>query len=156
MKIRSGNYTIYKGHECRLFEQRYEVPIADYERQYQVCYDSDSTPRFSDFEKHPFEEMFCKSFFLKELDNAFFVKTCGIYKGISVNVFEFRPNPELLHISLNDGDKAREHSFIQIGNYYLKEINVNELEKIWEERSITEYNLPMPNGLPEYEVIKGD
>jgi len=154
MRIRTGNHTIYNGIICQLFAVRHESPIPKKEILYQVCYNSIDRFNFVGFDKHSFEELHCRTFLLSELDNAFYIKTFGIYGGIKVKIFEFRPNNKLVHIISVEKVAQIKFNFLDMGNYYLKEIQIEELEKIWEERSQSEYDLPLPEGLKEYEALR--
>lgn len=141
MTIRTGNYTIYRENICLIFEIRHELELTQEDIQYQIC----SNFQMDGFEKHPFENLFCKVFNFSDITNAFLVDTFGLYKGIEVNVYEFRPNPRMVHITTKDKSIATNLSFIDMGDYYLKEIDIDELEKIWEKINSSNYPFPMPD-----------
>lgn len=153
MVIRTGNYTLYNGLELQLFEDRSEVPIRGDEQQYHICYQPDLNLAVIGFEKHPFEDLFCKSTVREELNNAFFVQTYGLYKGVEIKVFAYRPDPQKAYITTEDKTAFAECLFVDMGSHLGKEIAIKELERIWEERTPSQFNLPLPAGLELYKVV---
>jgi len=151
IEFRAGNYTFFNHKTCKLYEQRHESHLAKEEMQFSICYDISQQYGFENFHKHPFEEMLCKNFYAGEILNAFFVQTYGLYEGIKVKVFEYKPNPNLIYITTEDKIAFEKHSFCDMTGHYGKDIKITDLEKLWEERSPSEYDLPMPKGL---ELIK--
>jgi hypothetical protein len=153
MVIRMGNYTLYNGLELQLFEGRSEVPVQEGEQQYYICYRADLNLGIIGFEKHPFEDLFCKSTARKELNNAFFVQTYGLYKGVEVKVFAYKPAPQKAYIATEDKTAFAECLFVDMGSHLGKDIDIKELERIWEKRTPSQFNLPLPAGLELYKEI---
>lgn len=147
MIVRTGSYTIYNGIEMQLFEIRSEVPVAEYEKQYSICYSADLNLNADGFEKHPFEEMYCKLISRSELHNGFFVQTNALYKAFAVKVFEYRPDRSRVYITTDDKTAIFQHSFFDMGDHCGKDVGIQELEKLWEERTPSQFNLPLPAGL---------
>lgn len=154
MIIRTGNYTLYNGVKLQLFEERYEGPIPEDEKLYNMCYNATGNLQLVGFELHPFEELYCKRALTKDIDNAFFVQTFGLYKRIKVKVFNYKPDSGSVYITTEEKIALDMYSFLDQGNFYGKDIKVEELEKIWEERKVSQYGLPLPTGLELYKEIK--
>lgn len=100
-----------------------------------------------------------KDILINDLTNAFFVTAKANYKG---EVFEIQPylGDEIhLHLATKDLELGKKLNFYELhdGNgkpYYLGEIKISEIEKIWEERQKSIYDVPMPDGIKEYKEIK--
>lgn len=151
IEFNSGNYTIYNNKVCKLYELRSEVLLKKDELQYTICYDASHNFNFDGFYKHEFEDMYCKNFFISEITNAFFAQTVGIYNGEKVNVFEYLANPTHVYIVSKDKTNIEKNSFVDMGDHCAKEVKVLEIERLWEERSPCQFDIPMPKGL---ELIK--
>lgn len=150
IELRTGNYTIYQGHILSLTELRNEVPISEDEKIFNVCYPFRLNLLLKGFTKQ--NNRYFKSLLKNQLDNAFYAQTYGLYKGISVKVFESKLNISNVEITTKE-KRANNLSFFDMTDYFIKEVKVLELDKIWEERSNSTYNLPMPIDLPLYVEI---
>ncbi len=148
MIIRWGNYTVYKGAELSLKELRKEAPVPDADIQYCICYRKEERPgQLTGFSNLFSEDEYCKVVALSELGNAFWVSTFGSYNGNIVKVFEYKPDPEQVYVTTEDPQVAIANDFLDMGDHYGKDISLKELEKLWEERTNSEVELPLPSGL---------
>lgn len=150
MIIRTGNYTIYNGIEMQLFYNRSEVPVPADKQQYSVCYNAALNLSIDGFQKHPFEDIRCKVIRRNELANGFFVQTYGLYKKIVVKVFEYRPDPSRVYITTDNMTVIDQYSFLDMGDHCGKDVGIKELERMWEERTPSQFNLQLPLGLELY------
>jgi hypothetical protein len=146
----ANNYTLYENKICLLFEQRSEIQLTQNEKKISVCIDS----KKEGFEKHPFENLYCKTVYLHELTNAFSSQTFAYYKNLKVRVFGNKRTPNEVFISTSDLQNAERLSFFNMGTYFGKDVKLIELDKIWEEYSPSPLNLPMPEGLPKERVLE--
>jgi hypothetical protein len=157
MKIRNGNYTIYNENDLKIFESRSETLISDEEKIYSICYESNYDLKNEGFEKYPSENMFCKGVYLKELANAYQVKTMGLFNGFIFQIFNVTYTIDnIVRIGTNKRNEfnSATNTVEENKNWYIYDIKISELEKLWEERTPTEYNLPMPEGLELYKEIE--
>jgi hypothetical protein len=151
MKIRNGDFTIINEFELALYEQRYESFIPEDQVPFYVCYSEENNYNLPGYYKHPFAPMYCKDVLFSNLTNAFRVRTHGEYLGILVNVFEYSPAPGWVTIQTENKEFACRNGFVDNGNnLFTKETELKELTKLWEVRSETSYNLPLPAGIEKY------
>jgi hypothetical protein len=156
MKYRSGDYTIFNGKICKLFEQRQELPLSKYEVQYNVCYDSDERFNFESFTKHPLEDIYCKSFSYYELNNSFFAQTYGLFNDLKVKVFRNFRDLSLVNIITTDKQSKYISLFLDMGNHFMMETPVASLKMIWEERQKSKLDFDFPDGLEKFIVLKSE
>src|SRR5687767_5017526 len=133
MIIRNGEYSIYKGYELNLFESRYDVPIAEEEKVFGLCYHKDKELILDGFKDQIVEGMFCKPVLLKELDNAFSVQSYGLYRGIKVKVFD-KPKFNKVWLTTKGKSSLLSLGFLDMGDYFGICKSISELDKLWEER----------------------
>ena len=96
---------------------------------------------------------------VKDIKNAFFVVTKAKYQG---EVFEVEPyyGDEIhLHLATKDLELGKKLNFYELhdgeGNsYYLGEVKITEVEKIWEERQKSSLDIPLPESFELYKEIK--
>ena len=141
--IRFGTYTVYKGYDLRLIEQN---------NCYRLIYNGTNCP-FDDFLAYT-ENVYYKDLQKTEIWNAFFIKTRGIYKGYQFDVCWLNLNNVIGIVT--DDKQVYENlklDFRERG-VYQKEIHINELERLWEEYSLSSLNLPMPEGIPKVRFIE--
>jgi hypothetical protein len=161
MKIKSGTYTNYKGYELKVHKSRYEeeLPIPEEEKPLLIYYSETQTCPFDEFIKSKRDNSFYKVVHKKDLSNAFQIFTYCIYKGFKFKVTEFEPDSTIVNIEtydINANNELKLYSFTDWENrpLYSDQVRISELEKLWEERKPTEFNLPMPEGLEEYKEIE--
>lgn len=162
MKIRFGTYTLIDEIEMKIFGYRYEVPIPDNEKTYGVSYSAELGIK-EGFKlnklPYPYSDEFVKEIYIQEITNAFFVTTKAKYKG---EIFEVEPyyGDEIhLHLATKDLELGKKLNFYELhdGNgkpYYLGEIKISGVEKIWEERMKSIYDVPMPENIELVKMIK--
>lgn len=155
INIRTGNYTSYLGYECQLFEVRTEVPTSELDMKFSVCYSSAENLKLNGFQKHAYADLFCKTVNYNDLKNAYSVNTFGIYKGVMVQVFGKRlDNINIVEVGTNSYYAFKELGFLELDpNWYIKDVNIDEIDEIWEERS-TFQGFPMPEGLIDKVYLK--
>ncbi len=156
MNLKTGTYTVYRTYHLLINEERTEAPIPEQEKKIMISSNFNGECPFEDFKKHSYENIFCKSVFLNDLQNAYFVKTFGIYKNQKVEVFELQNGIEgMLSITTRDEKIGNALKMSEVNvSWFMKDLNIAELDKLWEERSKSQYNLPMPEGLKEYEELE--
>jgi hypothetical protein len=154
MKYRAGNYTIFNGRVCKLFEQRHEMPFPKFEIQYDICYDTDDEFNCEGFTKHPFEDMYCKLFKYNEINNAFFAQTYGLFNEMKVKVFKNTRELSLVNIITREKEAKFISAFLDMGDYFMMETSVDNLKKIWEERTVSKFDFQFPDGLEKFVVMK--
>jgi hypothetical protein len=151
MEIRIGNYTNYEGLEIQFYEDLYEHPLPN-ELRITLSYPISNSEAKEGFFKNEKSGVYTKKAVLSELSNAFNIQTKAIYMGENFLIHPYFGDSNYLHLRTKNKEIANNLGFVELfdGNsnpYYLGEIKVGEVEKIWEERKHTEYDLPMPDGL---------
>jgi hypothetical protein len=151
MKIRNGDFTVINELELALYEQRYENFIPEDQMPFCICHSEENNYNLQGYYKHPFAPMYCRDVLFSNMTNAFRVRTHGEYLGMLVNVFEYSPASNLVTIQTENKEIAGRNGFVDDGNnLFTKETELKELTKLWEVRSETLYNLPMPAGIKKY------
>ena len=79
--------------------------------------------------------------------------------GYEFTVYPYYADMQCVQLNTKSEKIAKELNFIGLTDsynepYYCQAVKIAELEKLWEERRPANYNLPMPNGLSEYEEIE--
>ncbi len=155
MKVRFGTYTIIEGIEMLIFGNRNEVPMSEEEKTFGISYPFELGMK-KGFKKSPYGNEYYKVVYLREITNAFFVITKANYKGYKFEVEPYFGDEIHLHLATKDLELGKKLGFYEIHDgygkpYYLGEIKISEVDKIWEERTKSVYDIPLPNGL---ELIK--
>lgn len=162
MKVRLGTYTIIKGIEMKLSGNRYEVPTSEFEKTYSISYPA-VLGKMDEFrlykQPYPYFDEYMKEVYIKDIKNAFFVVTKAKYQG---EVFEVEPyyGDEIhLHLATKDLELGKKLNFYELhdgeGNsYYLGEVKITEVEKIWEERQKSSLDIPLPENFELYKEIQ--
>jgi hypothetical protein len=143
MKIRIGPYTVYNG-----------IPLAiksvkDDDENILLRYDGFDVP-FVGFEKSTHEEnVYYLKTTLHDIKQAYWVQTFGIYKGFTFELFPLNiPGKNLITITTSDKSALVKLNLTEVKkSLYATDINPIELEKAWEERRPSGFNLPMPLGI---------
>jgi hypothetical protein len=97
-----------------------------------------------------------KIFNRNEINNAFKVVTRAFFDGKEMNVYNYFEKENAIGLTT--------YSFIENSNfikstdqygvdYYIGMIELSEIESIWEERSKSEFNLLMPEGIEKKKII---
>ena len=155
MKIRYGAYVLYKGYEMDLWDNdRDGLPVE--ERMFGLSYDADSNPKLEGFWKDQYdwgghiENKYRKGVYLKDLDNAFSIQTKALFKGYVFDVYTYYLKEKSIDLNTKDKAIAKELNFETDRAGMIK---LSKIEKLWEERTPSEYDLPMPKGLEKIKVI---
>lgn len=148
--MRNGIYSDYKG-------QTLEVKTLKDQDDKLILIFKESFCPFPEFEKSNFEE---EGYFLiidlKDLQEAYEVKTYGIYKGYKFRVFKLNiiGEQELLRIISYEKDAFENLELLEINHgCYGEDIYIADLERVWEER-ISAFGLPMPKDVSKLKEIK--
>lgn len=155
MKIRYGNYTVYKGQELALYEARHETPVPF--THFIIKWDPTLGKPLNSFSQLENGDYICVVK-REEVVNAFFVQTKALYKNHVFSVYAYFPALEAVDVNTNDhtiGQKLQLQRLVD-GNgkaFYAGEVRVLELEKLWEERSESSFELPLPEKLETYKEI---
>lgn len=156
MRIRYGTYTVYDNIEMQIISYYGHGLSQDIDENHRII---SYTKEYGQLEGFSFDEQsnkFIKDILINDLSNSFFVITKAKYKG---EVFEVEPyygDEVHLHLATKDLELGKRLNFHELHDgygklYYLGEISINEVEKLWEERTQSNYNLPMPERI---ELIK--
>ena len=153
MIIRNGNYTRLDGHDCALYEARQDAPIP-FTHFIVRWYLNFSCP----IEKFILNEHgdTIRIFQRNEIKNAFKVVTKALFHGIEMDAYNFFAKENAIGLTT--------YSFIENSNfvkstdqygidYYIGMIDITEISSIWEERSKSEYDLPLPKGIEKKKMI---
>lgn len=133
MTIRNGIFAKYKHLDLKLVETRSEGPIPDNKKTFQLWYLNFKDCPFEDFEKDRFGSGFYKTIPINQIEKAFLVNTFGKYKKWKVEVFEGKENK--VQIATRDILNKENLEMIKVGkDWYKKEVEISELEMIWEEK----------------------
>jgi hypothetical protein len=140
--VRFGTYTIFKTFEFRLIKK---------EQFYSLIYNGKFCP-LPEFKKYT-EGIFYLDIPKLTITNAFSVRTYCLYKG-----YQFDANTLIdeNHLGIvTDNKEAFEKLNLDFRDrgVFQKEVAINELEKLWEERS-TYLNFPFPENFPTKLEIK--
>ena len=155
MKIRRGPYTLYKGYEMKVTRNRDNYPGE--ERLFGLSYDANSNPKLEGFWKDQYkhvdgriEKTYRKGIYLKDLDNAFIIQTKALYKGYVFDVYNYFSEEKSIALYTKNKAIAKELNFETDRAGMIK---LSNIEKLWEERTPSTYDLPMPKGLEKIKVI---
>lgn len=88
-----------------------------------------------------------------DIKNSYSVKTKGKYKGDEFWLWSYNESRNVIGLITRDSELAKKHNFLNLSDRYIKEINPKELDSIWEERSKSEYDLPLPKGIEKKKMI---
>lgn len=138
--MRFGTYTQFKGYDFRLVKE------IDH---FKLIFNGTECP-LPNFIKYT-DNFYYMDIPISEIVNGFFVRTRCIYKS-----YEFDANTLIdgKYIGIvTDNKEAFENLNLEFRDrgVYQTEIKIHELEKLWEERTPSNFNLPMPVGI---ELIK--
>lgn len=148
--MRNGIYTYYQGFHLQV------TTIRDDDNRVMLNYKNGTCP-FNDFVKSSHDDgTYYLIIDLTDLTNAYYVKTFGLFKGNVFQVFDVKYTSEqVVRIGTSNRDKFISSTGLDESHkdWYIYDIQLSELEEIWEERTPT-FNLPMPEGLKKKESIK--
>lgn len=144
MVIRIGDYTSIEGYIFKLYEARQDAPIPF--THFILSWEDESNCPIDGFEKNKHGSI-NKIIEREQLQNAFQIVTLCLYKGYEINVWTYNPSNNYFTIYTKDEVVSDKLNFIKLSDMSIKEVQPNEIEKLWEVRSLSKYNLPMPDGL---------
>jgi hypothetical protein len=147
--MRNGIYTFYNGFHLEVNTIRDDDRII-------LNYNDENCPFDYFIKSDQSENCYYLIIDLKELKNAYYVKTFGIFNGFSFQIFNVKYTSEnIIRIGTNERDKfVLATGLNEIGkDWYIYDIRISELTKIWEERTAY-FGLQMPDGLNDIEEIE--
>jgi hypothetical protein len=150
MKIRIGEYTSLEGYDFKLYEARQDAPIPF--THFILGWEEESSCPVGGFEKNKHGSII-KIIERNLVQNAFQIVTLCLYKGEKIKVWAYNPANNCFTICTKDEIVADKLNFIKLSDMFIKEVQPNEIEKLWEVRLLSKYNLPMPDGLENVKEI---
>lgn len=156
MNIRNGTYTLINNIEMALTEYYGHGLDPEIASKHRILSYSGKLGELRGFELFPEADEYRMDVLVTDLNNAFKVNTIAKYKGKIFRVDSIVGNGEILHLATSDLKLGKEMGFYELHDiygkpYYLGEVNIRDIENIWEERTRSEYELPIPAGL---ELVK--
>ena len=147
--MRNDVYTVYQGDEF--------VLSRDLNSKYILLFNGKQAPSSLFYQMSSFDEKGMALFARvvendSEITNAYYVKVWALYKTISFQVD--KKSNDSYQLVTDKEDVANEYGFEFVDRgYFLKYVHRSEIERMWEIRSKSNYDLPMPEGLNEIEDI---
>ncbi|TDQ29739.1 hypothetical protein DFQ07_0059 [Tenacibaculum caenipelagi] len=153
MKIRKGTYTVYKGIEMVITEYYgHGILNPEIENHREISY-SKELGKLKGFELDNNSDRFFKDIRVDKLNNAYRVDTKGIYKGDEFLLWGYNEKRDVIGLITYNEEIAKKYDFIKLSDSYIKEVSPSEIEKIWEERTKSEFDLPLPEEIKEKKII---
>ncbi|WP_088655844.1 hypothetical protein [Geofilum rhodophaeum] len=145
--MRNSDYTFFKGLHLELSN------IRDDDERVLLSYKGENSPS-PGFEKSIHrKDTYELIVNVKDIDNAYQVRTYGKYRGYTFGVFKLGKEG-MVFIGTTDKAAYKKLNLTEVNqNWYGDDIQGTELDKIWEERTPTR-GLPMPEGLERIKVVK--
>ena len=152
MKIRLGTYTLYENIEMSVNEYYGHGLDNELEKNHRILSYSKEYGQLDEFILDEVSDRYKKDIRISDLKNAFFVITKAKYKE---EIFEIEPyyGDEIhLHLATKNLELGKRLNFYELNDghgklYYLGEIKIGEVQKIWEERQKSVYDVPMPENI---------
>lgn len=154
MNIRFGTYTVYRNIEMSITEYYGHGLDQEIEQNHRIISYPEELGMIDGFSFDSISKNFKRDILIDDLENAFYIITKAIYRGQEFNVWVYHEDRKKLTIYTFNEDLGQKFQFIKLSDRSIKEVGINEIEKIWEERSPSSYNLPMPDGLELVKEIK--
>ena len=151
MIIRQGVYTLYKGIEMNLTEYYGHGLDQDIELNHRILSYPSKYGLLDDFQYDKNSKRYKKDILITELSNTFLVITKAIYKNDEFMVWVYNDETKKITLFTRNFNLGEKHHFLKLTDKYIQEVELVEVEKIWEERTLSDYNFPFPN---EIEMIK--
>jgi hypothetical protein len=156
MIIRHGTYTRYKGLDFILYEARQEAPIPF--THFILRWRSMSACPYAEFELNEHGST-TKIFERGEIKNAFHISTKVKYLGSTFSSLRYYENEDSIDLNTYDSCVAEKLNFVTLTDSYGKNeysgmVKLSEVDGIWEERTKSEYDLPMPEDLEQKKIIR--
>ena len=174
MNIRFGTYTIYNDIEMSISEYYGHGLDQEFEKNHRVISYPKEYGQLNGFNFDVASNAFKKDILVKDLNNAYSAITKALYKGMS---FFVQSDPKEGYVGLNSNessnfekigyeryqindekkvneDQLYNSKYFKVHNGFIIRVNIKELDEIWEERTKSKYNLPMPEGIEIKKIIK--
>lgn len=154
MKIRFGTYTLYENIEMSITEYYGHGLDREIEQNHRIISYPNEYGMINGFTFDELNKLFMKDILVKELKNAFFITTKGIYQEHEFNVWAYKTETKSFILSTTKSEVGEAHQFVKLSDRYIKDVPIAEIEKIWEEIKPSLYDLPMPEGIELIKEIK--
>lgn len=153
MEIRHGEYTYYDDIEMLMVDYYgHGISNPEIENHRKISYNIE-LGKLDGFELDYEVKRFFRDIHIDELNNAFKVETKGIYKNEVFSLWGYNKKRNVIGLITHNVELAEKHKFLKLSDRYIKEVHPEELSLIWEERSKSEYDLPMPEEIEKRKVI---
>ncbi|CAM1358489.1 conserved hypothetical protein [Tenacibaculum sediminilitoris] len=153
MKIRRGTYTIYEGIEMVITEYYgHGISNPEIENHRELSYPKE-LGKLKGFKSDDNSNSFFKDIRVDKLSNAYKVETKGSYKGDEFLLWGYNEKRDVIGLITYNEEIAKKYDFIKLSDSYIKEVSPSKIEKIWEERTKSEFDLPLPEGILEKKII---
>ncbi|EZH75211.1 hypothetical protein ATO12_00095 [Aquimarina atlantica] len=154
MIIRQGEYTNYNGYEIRFHEVRHEAPIPF--THFILLYENEKECPIDEFEKS-IHGGFIKIIKKEMLKNAFGIVTKALYRGAVFETYHYFEDIKSVSLKTYDKEIGEKLPFVKLIDssgiaYYSGEVKLSEIEKIWEIRTKSKYDVPMPSDIEEMKI----
>jgi hypothetical protein len=148
MNIRHGIYTMYREVQVEL--------ISNNSKDFELIFRGGICP-FLDFKFQTVDSkglnVYSKIVSISDVNNSFYVTVKAYYMNVICSVINYKNDFFLLR--LLDSIIGRQLGFDEVDRgVYEKYIHRSQVERIWEVRSKSSYDLPIPEGLAEVEEIE--
>lgn len=154
MTIRIGTYTLYENIEMSVNEYYGHGLDQELEKNHRILSYSKKYRHLNGFTLDEASKSYKKDILIKDLKNAFYVITKALYNGDELLVWALNQEKHTLTVYTKNETLAKKNNFIQLSDRYVQEIRISEVEKIWEERQKSVYNVPIPENIELIKVIK--
>lgn len=159
MKIRFGTYTLVENIEMSVNEYYGHGLDQQLEQKHKILSYEKKLGQLYGFILDKVSNVYKKDVLIDDLNNAFFVITKAKYKGEIFIVEPYNGDEIHLHLATKDLELGRKLNFYELHDgygmpYYLGEIKISEVEKIWEERKKSDLALPIPDNIQLIKEIK--
>jgi len=144
MIIRNGNYTVIKDYHLALHEVRTETPdptsqfILKWELQTECPLEGFSINLHGDITKIIERE---------KASNAYTVISKAKYNQEEFLAWGYNQERNGVGLISYNKELAEKYDLMPLSDRYIKEVSLKELDIIWEERTKSEFDLPIPNGI---------
>lgn len=159
MKIRFGTYTLFENIEMSVNEYYGHGLDQELEQNHRILSYAEELGQLHGFILDKVSSAYKKDVLIDDLKNAFFVITKAQYKGEIFEVEPYYGDETHVHLATKDLELGRRLNFYELHDgygkpYYLGEIKISDVEKIWEEREKTNFDVPMPENIEMIKMIK--
>ncbi|MGX1927883.1 hypothetical protein [Flagellimonas sp. 2504JD4-2] len=172
--MRKGTYTFYRGIEMAITECYGHGLNKNIEENYRLISYDKTNGIMDDFQLDESNNQFSKRIKINDLDNAFYIITKATFNGYS---FFVELDSEIGYIGLktdnpstfekmryslykvNDEKKISEDQlyktkYFKVFDGFIIRVKLTEITEMWEERSKSKYDLPMPDHIDKKKLIK--